>query len=272
MFPGVSGFHWSPGHVIFLACFLVAAAIIAVTVCTALFRSAKDLRTGRAEVIRWHGDFEELAAGDRGCRHAMTGEMPGRVCENAFDCRHCAKHGEWIQLHPSAAGVEDEVYGLHFPADRLYHRGHTWVREKPDGTVVVGLDDLGTRLLGQNSQAEMPPAGTRMEANGTGWIVRGNGARARILSPVTGEVVEAGGKGSEAWLKIRPTDRNFRHLLRGAEVQPWISRELERLQFALGVPATGPSLADGGVLVDDLPKVHPTANWDVVWGDLFLEP
>lgn len=268
MFPGISGFHWSPGHVIFLACFLAAATILAITLVTAWARSARDLRAGRAQAIRWNEDFEDLAAGDRGCRHAITGELPGRVCENAFDCGHCAKHAECVKLHPVAAAADDEIYGLQFPADRMYDRGHTWVKEERDGTVLVGLDDLGARVLGQSYEVELPAAGTRLERNGVAWTVRRGPARVRILSPVSGEVVESG----ERCVRVRPSDRNFGHLLRGAEVQPWVSRELERLQLALRLPATGPSLADGGVLVEDLPNNYPAADWDAVWGDVFLEP
>ncbi len=32
-----------------------------------------------------------------------------------------------------------------------------------------------------------------------------------------------------------------------------------------------PSLADGGVPVDDLPAACPQANWDAVWGRMFMD-
>jgi hypothetical protein len=47
---------------------------------------------------------------------------------------------------------------------------------------------------------------------------------------------------------------------------------LERVEILLSPAATGPSLADGGVLVDDLPDACPQADWDAVWSRVFLEP
>ena len=36
--------------------------------------------------------------------------------------------------------------------------------------------------------------------------------------------------------------------------------------------AVGTTLADGGVPVEDMPKAVPAADWDSVWGQMFLEP
>ena len=94
--------------------------------------------------------FHDLPAADRACRHVLTGEFKSRECPNAFDCRGCETHAKLVALHPPAAGEESEaeIFGMSFPLDRMYHRGHTWARPEADGTVTVGLDDLGTRLLG----------------------------------------------------------------------------------------------------------------------------
>jgi hypothetical protein len=71
------------------------------------------------------------------------------------------------------------------------------------------------------------------------------------------------------WLKVRPADTNFTHLLRGEEIRPWMMREIERLQLALSAEGA-PTLADGGVPVEDLPKSCPKADWDAVCGEMFL--
>ncbi len=44
----------------------------------------------------------------------------------------------------------------------------------------------------------------------------------------------------------------FRHLLRGAEIAPWVMREMERLQLTLAAEGAEPTLADGGVPVADI--------------------
>ena len=95
-----------------------------------------------------------------------------------------------------------------------------------------------------------------MQANGTAFRVHKREADVRVLSPVDGEVVETGGAGarlvpaSEAGRRARC---DMRHLLRGAEVKPWLMRELERLQLALTMEgASRRRLADGGVPVADI--------------------
>jgi len=92
---------------------------------------------------------------------------------------------------------------------------------------------------------------------------------------VDGEVVSVGGPDLGWYLKIRPAEAGepaFRHLLRGAEIKPWILRELERLHLALSMTEGSPTLADGGVLVGDLAANCPKADWDAVCGEMFLEP
>jgi hypothetical protein len=164
---------------------------------------------------------------------------------------------------------------MSFPADRFYHRGHTWVRPEADGTVTIGLDDLGARLLGTPDEVILPEPGAGLRVNGTAFRVRRREADVRILSPVDGEVVETGGAGRPFFLRVKPpaAAADLRHLLRGAEVRPWLMREMERLQFALAMEgASVPSLADGGVPVEDIAAAYPQTDWDAVCGEMFLEP
>jgi hypothetical protein len=63
----------------------------------------------------------------------------------------------------------------------------------------------------------------------------------------------------------------LRHLLKGPEVQGWLSKELERLQLQLHAPNTHPTLADGGMLMPGLMDAVPEADWNAVLEDTFLE-
>ena len=132
MFPGVDGFHWTFGHIFFVSVFLTVVTAIAVVAVMSVARTRRDVSTGRAEPIRWHADFADLSGVDRACRHALTGEVPGRICPNGFDCRTCAKHPNFRQSQRS--NTSDIVFGLKYPNYRYYHRGHTWVTPQPDGT------------------------------------------------------------------------------------------------------------------------------------------
>lgn len=274
MFPNVYGFSWTPVHLTFLAIFFSVAAVIATTLVAAALRARRDLAAGRATSIQWHASFEDLPGRDRACRHEMTGEFRHRHCELGFDCRGCATHAKLIQAHPVAAAQEESMCGLSYPADRLYHRGHTWVRQETDGTVSIGPDDLSRKMFGRLQQVELPPPGTKLEVNGTAWKLLQRGDEFRVLSPVDGEVVETGSPDNGFYLRVRPAASPFdgTHLLRGAEVRPWVMRELERLQILIAPDPNAPALADGGVLVDDAPDVFPEVNWPAVWGEMLLEP
>jgi glycine cleavage system H lipoate-binding protein len=256
MFPGVYGFEWNAGYLIFLGVFFAVVLVVFATVALALWRAWRDARERRVEAIRWHSDFHDLAERDRRCRHEIAGRVAARACDNGFDCRSCATHAKLAA--PAGAG-------------RLHHRGHTWVETQPDGTVTVGLDEMASRLVGKPDEVELPPAGSRVEVNGTGWKMRRLGAEVRVLSPVEGEVVAAGGPDAGWFLKVRPSSFNMAHLLEGEEASRWLVREMERVQLMLGAEA-GPALADGGVMVEDVPAAQPRADWDAVWGRVFLAP
>jgi len=276
MLPWNYGFSWDAGHIIFLGAFYTVLVVMATTVISAALRSRRSLRGDEAEKIRWHSDFHDLPARDRVCRHVLTGEFKRRECPNSFDCRLCEMHGKWIERHPVKLAEEEEedLFGMDFPLDRYYHRGHTWARLEDDGTVTIGLDDLGRRLLGEPESLDLPIPGDRLSVNGTAFHVGKRGARVRVLSPVDGEVIGVGG--SDGWyVRIKPDstdEKAFRHLLRGSEVRPWLMREMERLQLALSAEGeAAPSLADGGVPVADISASYPQSDWDAVCGRMFLE-
>jgi hypothetical protein len=280
MLPGVYGFKWEMGNLIFLGVFYSVLTIISGTIIVAISRALKDFRNRRQDVICWKADFEDLPRSARTCRHVLTGEFKSRTCPNSFDCRECVQHARMAQQavpgiveSPSVADA-GRILGVEMPLDRLYHRGHTWVHEEPDGSVTVGLDDFASRLIGAPDDVSLPAAGEQLLVNGTGWQFRKGTSDIRILAPVDGTVLETGGPGRGWYLKVAPPAGGFRmaHLLRAHEVQPWILRELERLQFSLSNTALGPSLADGGFPVDDPSAAYPEGEWDLVWGDIFLQP
>jgi len=274
MLPWNYGFHWNAATMVFMGAFYTVLAIVATTIAAAGWRAYRDLRARKAEAIRWHSDFHDLTARDRACRHALTGEFQRRECPNAFDCRECRTHVRLAERSSAAASPEpeDDILGMSFPSDRLYHRGHTWVRREPDGLVTVGLDDLGRRLLGSPESVELPRPGQRIRVNGAAWSARKRGADVRILSPVDGEVVETGGPDGEFYLKVKPESQDLRHLLCPREIRPWLLREMERLQLALTAEGAAPTLADGGAPVADIAASCPEADWDAVCGQMFLHP
>lgn len=277
MFPGVYGFTWSAGNLIFLGLFFTIAVIIATTLVLASLRAWQGQRAGRAQAIRWHEDFHNLPAPLKACRHELNGDIQQRACPNAFECRTCAIHAQYLarqENNVERPATAETPFGFDYPADRLYHRGHAWVEPDADGTVLVGLDDFGKKVFGTVDAVELPPVGTHLEVNGTGWTMRRHGHAVRILAPIDGEVV-AHGAAEDGWImRVRPSTSGFstNHLLAGSEVRGWITREIDNLQIRLGGSHVGPALADGGEVIEEIPASYPTADWDAIWGNVFLEP
>ena len=277
MFPWNYGFHWTTGTVVFLGAFYLVLAVVAATVIAAVRRSQLALNENRADDIRWHSEFHDLPVSDQDCRYVIAGALRERACPNAFDCRECKTHNSMVANRPPARlqAPDAEILGMPFPLDRFYHRGHTWVRPEPDGSLTVGMDELGKRIFGRPEGLELPAPGAQLRVNGPAWHVQKRGADIRVLSPVDGEVVETGGPDKDWYLKVRPADGiiDMRHLLSGTEVRPWLMREMERLQMALSVDnAAAPSLADGGVPVDDISAGYPKTDWEAVCSRMFMEP
>ena len=150
------------------------------TVSSAAWRTARDLRSNRAIELCWKSDFAELPESDRRCRHELAGRVISRTCDNAFDCRHCAKYSQFAVL--PATGLATSL-GLDYSDDRYYHRGHTWVKPLEDGTFTIGLDELAEHLIGDpdSVQNARDGRGTRSQsdrlAHAEEWK-RDSGARA----------------------------------------------------------------------------------------------
>ncbi len=97
---GTMDFIWTAGHIVFLGAFYTVLAVVghhAGECGPALAPGAA--RRARLERIRWHSEFHDLPAGDRVCRHVLTGELESRECPHAFDCRECETHAKLVEHH-----------------------------------------------------------------------------------------------------------------------------------------------------------------------------
>ncbi len=268
MLPWSREFTWDAGHLLFFGALYAVLATIAASLFVATRRALRQSASRAA----WPLEFAALPVSARCCRHQLTGESPGRVCANGFDCRSCAHHRsiETLRRTEGTRLPEDPLESLE--SRRFYHRGHTWARIERNGTVTVGLDGLARHLLGTPEQIELPQAGARLEVNGTlGWVTTRR-VRVRLLSPVEGTLVGVTGTGLGFRLRVQPEPTlDVRHLLAGPEAKLWALRELERLQLALRPAGTRAALADGGELVPDVGAAVDRRAYDQVLGDLFLE-
>jgi len=75
-----------------------------------------------------------------------------------------------------------------FPGGVSLTTNHTWMKNNPDGTTTIGLDELLGRLVGAVESVSLPRTGFTPAAAGIGFR---NGSRVlQLTSPVAGEVVE----------------------------------------------------------------------------------
>ncbi len=272
MFPWSREFVWDAGHIAFFGALYAVLCAIGVSLVLSTRRVLRQVRAGRVARAAWRVEFAELPGSVRVCRHQITGEAPGRLCQEAFDCRGCGEHEllEAKREKPAACAPET---GFGFdPSRRFYHRGHTWVRLEKNGTATVGLDGMARRLLGSPEKVDLARPGARLEVNGTLGRVRTRGARVRLLAPIDGTVVEVRGSGLGFKLRVRP-DATFdiRHLLSGSEAKVWSLRELERVERAVGSIDGAAALADGGELVPDVGAELPRERYHALLGETFLE-
>ena len=270
MLPGNTDFIADPFNIAFLGVFALVILTVASTLLYAFASTRRVIARGKAAEMLWHEEFEELPASAKGCRHAMTGELPGRHCERAFDCKGCETHARLVADARELPLVD--TGGFDVPADRLYHRGHAWLKPLDDGTVAVGLDDLATRLVGRPDALDLPAVGAKLAENGPAFRLSAGRARVRVASPVTGDVVEQGALDKGFLLRVRPDGPlDTRALLSGREAAAFFAREMDRLQLAISGARGVPALADGGLPVGDLSKAIPAGDRDRVLGEMLLE-
>ncbi len=277
MLPTAYEFHWDTGHIVFLGIFYTVLVVVTTTVIIASLRARRDMRKRREADIAWHESFAELATERRHCRHEFDGTFDAKVCGHEFACGNCEQHRA---LAASSGGGDVAKKGAAPsapaapPTARLYHRGHTWVEPRPDGTFDVGVDDLLRACVGNPDRVTVPGVGTRLVVGTPAAGLQRGHVQAHIAAPIAGTVVAVGDYEGGRLYRVKPDDGMARidQLLRETEARVWMTRELELLQARLARADEVPTLADGGELVPDLMGAYPDADWASILADLCLEP
>jgi glycine cleavage system H protein len=165
------------------------------------------------------------------------------------------------------------------PADVALHPGHTWARMESDGTVAVGLDDLGHRMVGTLDGIQLPAAGIKVEQGAAAVTLEAAGKKIGLLSPVDGEVVASNPAAREGeaygtgWLfKVRPTRwaRNKAQLLSGQAARDWVEEQGRRLTMRLAPEmALAPAMHDGGAPLPGMARELDAEHWDDIAREFF---
>jgi glycine cleavage system H protein len=186
-------------------------------------------------------------------------------------------------------GIKDTpplwVAGFELPPMLRFHQGHAWVHQVGPDTAYVGLDDFARRLLGREVKVAAPPVGAYVRQGQAAVAVRRDGQQARLLAPISGEVVAVNKrlKGQpdllsedgygRGWLfKIRSAHlfEELPNLLAGSLARRWTEDVRERFQHRLML-ATGSVFQDGGVLASDLAEHLGKQEWKSLVDEFLLQ-
>jgi glycine cleavage system H lipoate-binding protein len=163
------------------------------------------------------------------------------------------------------------------PADRMFHRGHAWLKGGDDGLVTVGLDDFAAKLVGPLSRVSLPAVGAPVGQGEQAWrLMAADGRSVEMLSPVDGTVVALNpalaaspdlaerDPYGEGWLmKVRPSRlrANRINLMAGAAVRRWMEEAAAGLRGHVA-PGLGALAQDGGAPVSGMARAIDPEGWD----------
>jgi glycine cleavage system H protein len=189
-------------------------------------------------------------------------------------------------LHGALIDVEPRwVAGFKLPEALAYHHGHTWVHWVGPELAYVGVDDFARRLLGKDARVYAPPVGTCLGQGDRAITVKRQGEEARLLAPVSGEIVAVNPQLSRdpnvvfrdnyglGWLyKIR-SPRLFQdlpNLLHGTLAHRWMQDTRDRLLHQIML-CRGSVVQDGAVSIEDIASGLKPEEWRTLVG-VFLAP
>lgn len=172
---------------------------------------------------------------------------------------------------------------LRIPQGLFYSKNHTWTHLEVSGIAKVGLDDLLLHITGEVKFNNLKKPGEKVNKGDVLAEIDRNGNTLKILSPITGEIVNANkiliedsntvsqdpyGNG---WMyQIKPTnwveETNSYYL--AEEASKWSTRELVRFKDFLALSMKKYSaepalitLQDGGELLDNMLSELPSEVW-----------
>lgn len=156
-----------------------------------------------------------------------------------------------------------------------YHPGHSWVMPENDGTVRVGLDDFGRKLVDGIREIGLPKKGSSLRAGKIAVQVSCGEKQADLVSPVDGVVTEVNARAAKGstverdpygsgWLfKARVLDKTYKGLPTGRVAADWLKAETGRLAVFLN-KEVGLTAADGGELIARPPAVLSDEQWKIL--------
>jgi glycine cleavage system H lipoate-binding protein len=233
----------------------------------------------RGRIVFWKDKLRELPAWKQPCLHHMIGHIEFRSCTKDYQCGNCEfdqYFSDQFAVHAVVQPVDVlDIKGFKIPHGFYLHPGHAWVKIEEGSTVRVGLDDFAMRLLGPLDKIEAPLMGKQLEQDRTDISLKREGNEAKLLSPVSGVVMDInpavresgshthGNAYSQGWilrLHCSSLRQDLKNLMIGAQASEFINEEVDRLYQVIEETA-GPLATDGGYFGDDIFGNLPQIGW-----------
>jgi glycine cleavage system H lipoate-binding protein len=178
----------------------------------------------------------------------------------------------------------DYVDGFLVPSGVSYHSGHSWLMRERKNVFRVGADEFAAALAGRVEKIELPKPGQWIRQGQKVVTLTRQGARAEMVSPAEGEVLEVNsevlanpalmrqdpyGKGWLLSLHVPDEENTSRNLVPRMLVGEWMREAVARL-YARQPQLAGPVAADGGRPAEDLLAGLPGADWKQATAEFFL--
>ena len=84
------------------------------------------------------------------------------------------------------------------PEELMYAKTHEWIREREDGTILVGITDHAQAALSDVVYVELPQVGDSFDAGQSFAVAESVKAASDIYAPMAGTVVEVNSQLEEA--------------------------------------------------------------------------
>ena len=244
-----------------------------------LNKDGKTVQGKRGRVAFWKDKLREWPVWEQPCLHHMIGHIAFRACTHDYHCGSCEfdqYFNDQFAVHAVVQPVDVlDIKGFKIPQGFYLHPGHTWVKIEEGAMIRVGLDDFAARLLGPLDQIEAPLMGKQLEKNRADISLTREGNRAKLLSPVSGVVMDVNPelrkKGSQlardpyaaGWiLRLHCTHlrQDLKNLMMGDQAGEFLDQEVEQLYRVIEETA-GPLAVDGGYFGHDIFGHLPQMGW-----------
>jgi glycine cleavage system H lipoate-binding protein len=237
------------------------------------------MRDARTQAHDFDGSQD---SGPMKCLWMLAGVVDYKLCDRRYDCDQCPfdsaiRDGAHAHRGLEQTAIGDSLGGINVQGYELmpmlfYHPYHLWARIEDAGSVRIGLDDFGQRLMGRVYAIELPTPGTTVSRSVACWRVAHHAGETSIAVPVSGLVLQVNPRLSqhpslinrdpygEGWvLVIQPAhlEQCLKRLYYGGKVEQWYERDIEKLYRAMSdmlvssLPTVGATMQDGGSRIQD---------------------